>query len=493
MRPRRSVAEFSTLPTAMTERQKRRLKHLFPVLASRKHLKGPQTVDEFKTLPSRFPSFPIPFVQLGNTLVFHDDEGFRAYNAFLNILTSDKDFSRYFSAASINTVAKAHITEYIEDALEGHPRKLDANETVERILHELSSTPEEIEVHFLVNGLRLDGLQCFSLGKVAFSKIDDAYVEQLYPKTDFSKKEGTSVCPPLTEDQKREQEARTLARRQALIGRTAAKVVGRGDSWRARQEAYRECQITLGALSLYPIIFSFESKQRRIFRFTISGMSPQEFGAVIGFNIATNKRSFTMGGLASVPALHLKDEYITKFKDYGWDDVSKFLRDRSDNEIDRALETSLFWMGQAVSETLMVSAVTKYFTAIESLVIGPSWPNRIVSKVANRLGILVGPTVSEAAEIKRKVQRRGGLYGVRSQVAHAGKSELENRNTLFETGALAAWAFLRFLRARGLSSLNEAISKLDSVAARHFPDAARANRGFLSRIIGKLLGVLKRK
>jgi hypothetical protein len=265
-----------------------------------------------------------------------------------------------------------------------------------------------------------------SFGSVTFNKIDNAYVEQLYPKVDFSKRKENSPCPPIPENRQIEIEAGILAKQKSLIGRTAARIAAQGDAWRARQEAYRECKITLGALSLYPIIFAFESNRPQLFRLSISGMSRQEFGPVVGYSSGTRARTVTQGGLLSVPPIEIKGQYIEKFKEYGWEEVSKFLRDRSDNdEIDRALETSLFWIAEAVNETLMASALTKYFTAIESLIIGPRRTNRITSRIASRLGVLVGQSAREAKEIKKEVERTGGLYGLRSQVAHAGKADIE--------------------------------------------------------------------
>lgn len=275
--------------------------------------------------------------------------------------------------------------------------------------------------------------------------------------------------PPSTKERQQEIRLARQRKRESLIGETLIKVIKRGEFVQSSQEAYRESQITLGALSIYPIIFTFESELPYLFRFSLSGAIPQEFGLVIGRNIKSGQISTLSSLPYPVLSLSLKPEYIEKFKRYGWEDVSKYLRERSENnEIDRALETCLFWIGEAANEQTLASALIKYFTAIETLIVGPHQIKSMVSTVASRLAVLVGRTPEQGTKIREEVEKGGGLYALRSEVVHQGRTEIEETGLVFRTGALAAWAFLVFLKARGFASLDEAIEKLDQVSSKVF-------------------------
>jgi len=435
----------------MTQKDKRKLNNFFSAFANLKHLKIPETPEDLRNLPSYFPKFPISFVTISGQQVYHDDVGFKSYEEFVKLLLAEEEIARYYDSSSINLITKKHVTKYLEDFVQGSTTKGRIEQTIEDILAELSQIPDELEFHFLVNGLTLDDFESFTLGQATFTKIDANYAEKLFP--DRAPADGDDK-----NDARRE-------KRKSIIGRAAIRVAARGDFWLGQQKAYREAQVTVGALSLYPIIFMFESATPRLFRFTLSGLSRQEFGPVISYDTKTQQRRISFGGLSSLMPLKLTARDIERFKNYGWDDISTFLKGRSEtNEIDQALGTSLFWLGQAAADTLTASILLKYFTAIETLIIGRRRSKTIVQDVARRVSLLVGATKEEQVTIRRNLTKSGGSYDVRSQITHAGLTEVEDRRKIFDTGALAAWTVLRYLKARGLPSLDEAIEKLDIAA-----------------------------
>ncbi|MGH8543903.1 MAG: hypothetical protein ACREX3_09805 [Gammaproteobacteria bacterium] len=393
-------------------------------------------------MPSYFPGLPIAFLTLAGKDWYLDNAGFEAHEKFFKLLRGEQTLARYYDNRSIAAVIRKHTQAY----LEADSNDKSARAVVDDLLNELAIAPDGVDVHFLVNGLKLLDVPSFGFGRATFTTIDQAYAERLFP--------GRSQDP--------EDVAALQRRRSDIMGQTGIEVLVRGDVWRSRQEAYREAQITLGALAVYCTIFLFESSTPRLFRFTLSGMGRQDFGQVISFNARTQARAFTIGGLISVPALQLNLVDVERFRAYAWDDVSTFLRERSDtSEIDRAIETSLFWIGEAVGEKLLASMMSKYFTAIETLVIGRRRSDTIVQDVARRLPILLTADNDDKEKMRRNLLRTGGLYDLRSQVAYAGLSEIEDMTRLFATGTLAAWAVLRCLRARGLNSLDQAIRLLD--------------------------------
>lgn len=141
------------------------------------------------------------------------------------------------------------------------------------------------------------------------------------------------------------------------------------------------------------------------------------------------------------------------------------MEDRDDSkEIERAIENSLFWIGQAAGGHVPASILLNYFTAIETLIIGRRKTNTIVQDLARRLPILVGHTEEEKKRIVQELKKTGGSYDLRGEITHSGVSEVEDKKKIFDTGALAAWTVLRFLKARGFKSLDQAIESLDIVA-----------------------------
>jgi hypothetical protein len=398
-------------------------------------------------------------------LAFLDSVATEAYESFLKLIVKEKDISRRFTVASIDAIVKKYIVKYLEDAAQGHPRDVTARKTVADLLRELSSGGEESEIYFLANGLTLQNCKEFDFGRVNFNTIDREYAEALLPNFDFSIAPQTPTCQPISETRQRQLNERRERERNRLIGKTLVKVRERGDSLRSRETAYRECVITLGAFSIYPIIFTYESTTPIRFRFSISGLSPENFGEVIARSLKTGDLSWVIGVPFSIPPITVQEENLEKFKNYGFEDVSRFLRERlEENDIDKAIEESLFWLGEAAAEKTLAAQLTKYFTTIETIIVGPHHLQDIVNKVSSRLAVLVSQNTEEAKQIAAAINSKTGLYDLRSRVIHRGKSEIEDVKRVYYAGALAAWAILFFLKARGFSRLDDAIKKLDQVA-----------------------------
>jgi hypothetical protein len=232
--------------------------------------------------------------------------------------------------------------------------------------------------------------------------------------------------------------------------------------------------VTAGAFSIYPIIFTYESTTPDRFRFSISGLNPENFGEVIARNVQTGELSWLIGDPFSLPPVTIRATDLDKFRNYGFEDVSRFLRERSaEKEIEKAIDEALFWLGEAAADKTLAAQLAKYFTTIETMIIGPHHLPDIVNKVASRLAVLVGQNKEEAMQIAAEIKKTGGLYDLRSQVIHRGKSEIEEIKRVYYTGALAAWAILFFLKARGFGRLDDAIKKLDEVAESILRDTGK--------------------
>ena len=453
----------------MDRKARRKLDHLFTIMVSQKHFLFAKTAEELHGLAGQnLIGYQIP----SGDLAFLDSLASQAYRDFFGVILDEREISRRLTSHSIDAIIKKHIFKYLEDAAQGHPRNVIARNVVADLFEELNSGGDESEVFFLANGLELEQFGQFEFGRGNFKKIDAQCAESLLPNFEFSSSPSEKqTCQPIPETRQRELNERRQRDRNSLMGETLLTVIERGDSLRSREAAYRECVITLGAFSVYPIIFTYEGTTPVRFRFSVSGLIPENFGEVIARNVKTGEHSWVIGAPFSLPSVPIRREDLDKFSKFGFDDLSQFLRERSgDKEIDKAIEEALFWLGEAAAEKTLAARLTKYFTTIETLIIGPHHLPDIVNKVASRLGVLVGQNVEEAKQIAAAIEKETGLYDLRSRVIHRGKSEIEDVKRVYYVGALAAWSILFFLKARGFKRLDDAIKRLDEVAEEILSD-----------------------
>lgn len=126
------------------------------------------------------------------------------------------------------------------------------------------------------------------------------------------------------------------------------------------------------------------------------------------------------GALESVPL----DEPFFIAKENGFAKIWEMVNKENPSELEKRILLSIEWVGQAIREKSPASAFLYAAIAMEILfnhsektIVNPS----ILSQISESIAIIVGNNVQGRLEIEGEAKR---LYGLRSAIAHAGKSNI---------------------------------------------------------------------
>lgn len=200
----------------------------------------------------------------------------------------------------------------------------------------------------------------------------------------------------------------------------------------------------------------------RVIRFMMGIGNRYEVG-VLNYREAARRQSLVLSAEHSSTS-HGRDQFTQPlplhnpvFTDgaYGFDRIWCLLGTSTRNEVEGRLLLAVEWIGQSLSERVPSSAFFKATIALEILftpqksdLITPS----ILAQISESVALLMGEDAQSRHELEALAKR---LYGLRSKIAHAGKTDV-NLDDLFTVQDLASAVVRKLLTAEALQSVSKA-------------------------------------
>ncbi|QJD91658.1 hypothetical protein HH213_17135 [Duganella dendranthematis] len=122
--------------------------------------------------------------------------------------------------------------------------------------------------------------------------------------------------------------------------------------------------------------------------------------------------------------LPIDNDYLIKHQN-GFDTIWSMLGSASPSEMGKRVLLAIDWIGESYAENVQSSAFIKAAIALEILFNEQSdfLTKGIAAQISESVALLLGQGVDEKMAIEKDVRR---LYGIRSGIAHAGKSDISS-------------------------------------------------------------------
>ena len=160
------------------------------------------------------------------------------------------------------------------------------------------------------------------------------------------------------------------------------------------------------------------------------------------------------GRKSRAPNVDISDPFFTA-QEYGFERFWEIFGALSNNELMKKVLLAVDWLGQSIAETVISSAFVKATIALEVLFTPPKEfiSASVTSSIAESLAMLLGTDIDSRFATEAEAKR---LYGIRSKVAHHGKSDVDFED-LIAVQHIAREAIMKLLTSVPLESVKDGI------------------------------------
>lgn len=424
---------------AFTNKQIKRMVHQLKKVVCKKYLKVPNSLEEMKEIWMNSLEIEVESRQFWITGC-----GYKSFWEIVDLLLEDGFISSNFSAHTLSSYVKDCVIKYFRN--DEKPEVL-----IQQLIERAAGLNEEREFWFIIDGISFKDINALEIGKVTFIKAGEAeaatFYEELPPLV------GWKIMTP-TPTKYEKMKENINEKRKKLIGNIIAKCVATGDFDKGKEKAFNFVQEALNVLRLYTVVFSPFSIMSRHFQINIQGYTHGGIEDVVAFNINTNDRSrFWGSGISKKQNLEISEETIAILKEYGIEELTRFLKKDNESEFDQILKRALYWVGDGINDPHPHSAYVKFVTALEVLfgprkkewITCPGCGKRvheelfITKNVAKGVAVTVGEDIQDIKELCKKAKK---YYDHRSNILHKGiKEDLP----LIEVAEITCWSILKLL------------------------------------------------
>lgn len=360
-----------------------------------------------------------PSQSIGPTLCLVD-QGCDAFEDFIDELNSDSVIGTKVGMKAIEAA--------IGDLLRQFTVKTDAtddeiNQAIRERLQSLRSLVQDWCSIVPIDNLLLDRISELIVGKVSFKPNSEPFIkstlDRLYAIAD-------TAPSPRDEIQQHKQTLNMLIR-STYISPTYAEVNISAEQGKVAQLVDAEVDASLNLLRCYThLLFSEDSK-------TLIGLRGDVVRVMrpcVSFS-GESQDSINMQSIGALQPFVLTSEKVEILKkQYGFDRLSEvFSKDgASRNSLEKAVVTSIRWLGRSVTASALPEKVLNLAAATERLILTDNDDKTETGdKQARRMSFLIATNPAESLSIYKRAKRH---YALRSEVIHAGRTDISEEEVL---------------------------------------------------------------
>jgi hypothetical protein len=175
----------------------------------------------------------------------------------------------------------------------------------------------------------------------------------------------------------------------------------------------------------------------------------------------------THGSLEPIP---INDPYFTS-SNTGFDRMWAAMASEEPTELQRRLLLAIEWIGQSYNEVSLSSAFIKSAIALEILFtrdINAFIDKSVVGQLSESIALLLGKDVEMRLDIESRFKK---LYGVRSQIAHKGKTDVSQED-LLSIRHLSKTVVIKLMTTPSIRDLDSAVQLYEYLRKQKYSCAA---------------------
>lgn len=349
------------------------------------------------------------------------DDGFLAFEEYIKESFKDEDIGRFVGRKSIEKSVEILLRKY-RTTPDIDNKTLDTS--IRESLKSLRSSITKWQTFVPVDNLVLEGLSELRIGNVyfhPFTSINKLLRELTHYHIDLS---------PQSEEEKTKIKELVENNLLSIYGtaQTCAELTVKGEKTRIPELVDADVDASLNLLRCYTnILFDRDAR-------AYIGLRGSVFRAARPcFIFASEEEAYTANiqNIGMLCPYKINAENLQHLRTHGaFDTLNDLLSkpDTSRTELESILLTTIRWLGRGVVATDYPEKVLALSVALERLLTTDQEEHSdITDRLARRLGLLLSDEPSSRVEIYRRAKQ---LYGLRSEVVHAGRTDIENLDVI---------------------------------------------------------------
>lgn len=450
----------------------RKLIHLWPGLINPKNFLVPETLDEYAQF-----GFLAPKIEINNAECFFNEKSKNDLSDFIDTLHRIEGIRE---AISYNSVYKTTIF-FIGNAVMNqikHSIKPNSKKDIEDIIKVLFQKRSSYQFLRIVEGVRFDGIGSLVLGNVEVFVFTEKHEEEFQG---YREKNNLNVFLDGTVE--------PFIKRH-FTNKICVRATAIGDEAKAEEIAMKQINQGINMLR-FMICLLAEGKIIDTIRINLLAESHNASENTLSINLATKQISLGYGRsrkpLQAFPIdpKRLDDLRGTCF----FNDWGVVLSKDHKTELEEAILTAIYWIGEAQNDFCYESAFIKYWIALETLfTLSKENITKSLSKGISVLLAFGGYQFIETREVDALFKNVEELYDKRSKVVHRGVSEEVTPIELENVCKYAVWCVLtcfglRFLGYETLDQIRDETNRLSELGKPNEPQTLSKGESALGRIV----------
>lgn len=421
----------------------RGLSHSWSSLVNPKNYVIPETVEEFKQIGGIFASK----IKIDSIVCYFNQKSKAKLNDFVSTLFNIKEIGNTVSFDFAYKTTLASIEASINDQLK-HAKKPAYEKEIKKILKTLILEQKIHQFYRAIDGIELKEMDSIILGDVElfnFSKKNILEIKKFRQYNNLNGFYDKSVEPLI---------------KKLFLNRTCIRTIGKGDEAKANETAIKKIKEVISILRFIVCIMAHEIIYQNTIKITLLTESNKTVEST--FRIDLDSKEISLNYRASKKPLQkllLDSEMMASLKEcYFFDDWISILSKQAKTELEEAILTAIYWIGEAQNDFNYEIAFIKYWTALETLftIKKEGITESLGTGVATMLA-LGGFRFIETTDVKKIFKAVTKLYEKRSEIIHRGSYGKVTPIELSDICKYATWCVLTCfgLRTQGYESLQQ--------------------------------------
>ncbi len=406
----------------------RKLKYLWPLLTKQENFIIPKTIDEIKQLGGPFATkiilastedifnermkgdYVTPYYADQVTELYFNKKSKAALSEFLNTLYNIPEIKNSVSYYFICKTTLSFIERAIYNNIH-HSIKPDTAKDIENIIGSLIQGQKHFQFFRVVEGVELKGTKSLTLGDVelfVFSETNEREIRQICEYTNENGYYQATFVPFVEEH---------------FFGKECLRTVAFGDEIMAAKIAAKKMRHAINILRFIVCLLDYERIHENLIKINLIGESYNVIEDTIHIDLDNKILTRSYGkGRTPLQKLPVNNKLLINLKEiYFFNDLLFILTKENKTELENAILTSIYWIGEAQDDYVYESAFIKYWTALETLITLRN--EGITENLAKSIPTLLafgGYKVIEIGEIEEARKSVVKLYDKRSDIIHRG-------------------------------------------------------------------------
>ncbi|MEW6739944.1 MAG: hypothetical protein ACOYU2_06290 [Nitrospirota bacterium] len=444
----------------------RKLTHFWPTLTNPKNYVIPETIEEFKQLGGIF----APKIKINSRDYYFNEKTKAVLDDFVNTIGKIREIEDTISYRTAYKTTIDFIESAIYDQLK-HSNKLNSEKDIKKILQTIIHHRQTRYQFFrIVEGIELKELDSVAFGDVKLFVFSENHMNEINKYRKSNNLNGfydRSIEPFI---------------KKHFVNKTCISTIANGDEIKAEEIGKKKINQVINLLRFIICIFAYERIYENRVKVNLLAESYNISENTLSINVDKKIISLHYGSSRKpVQKLPLDPQMINELKECCFfDDWIHIFSKPDKTELEKAILTAIYWIGEAQNDYIFESAYIKFWTALETLFSIPDTDNMksikcprcktpietitdkkgITKALSKGVAILLafgGYRLIEINDVKKILKAVEKLYDKRSDVIHRGIYGDMKPSELAEICKYAVWCVLTCLglRTQGYGTLKQ--------------------------------------